>query len=150
MLDGTFNHSAWDAEIGVMAQQLGLQAPGGGAVSPTARISAVRPGWYSRKDNYGLPATYFVSMQDNDMAVAPDRVDFGKWSDAADFFFGRYDALVQGPVRPDLNTEDDRWFSGWHQRYLREDDNSNRLTRRPRNSGSISPTTRFTGWRKPV
>jgi glycosidase len=122
MLDGTFNHSAWDAEIGVMARQLGLQVPGGGAVDPASRISAVRPGWYSRKDNYGLPATYFNSMADNDMAVAPDRIDFGKWSDAADFFFGRYDALVEQPAPPQWDNDSDRWRSGWFQRYLREDD----------------------------
>jgi glycosidase len=122
MLDGTFNHSAWDAEIGEMAQRLGLQAPGGGSVDPTSRISAVRPGWYSKKGSYGEPATFFTSMQSNDIAEAPDRIDFGKWSDAADFFFGRYDALVQGPVSPEMSTEQNRWFSGWFQRYLREDD----------------------------
>lgn len=121
MLDGTFNHSAWDAEIGEMGPQLGLLA-GGSPVSPTSRISAVRPGWYSRKNNYGLPATYFTSMEDNDMAVAPDRIDFGKWSDAADFFFGRYDALVQQPAPTVWDNDTDRWRSGWYQRYLREDD----------------------------
>ena len=122
MLDGTFNHSAWDAEIGEMGQRLGLQGSGGGVVSPTSRISAVRPGWYSRKNDYGLPATYFTSMTDNDMAVAPDRIDFGKWSDAADFFFGRYDALVQQPAPAIWDNDTDRWRSGWYQRFLREDD----------------------------
>ena len=122
MLDGTFNHSAWDAEIGEMGQRLGLQGSGGGVVSPTSRISAVRPGWYSRKNDYGLPATFFTSMTDNDMAVAPDRIDFGKWSDAADFFFGRYDALVQQPAPAIWDNDTDRWRSGWYQRFLREDD----------------------------
>jgi len=122
MLDGTFNHSAWDAEIGEMGPQLNLQAPGGGTVTASSRISAVRPGWYSRKDNYGLPATYFNTMTDNDMAVAPDRIDFGKWSDAADFFFGRYDALVQQPAPAQWDNDENRWRSGWNQRHLREDD----------------------------
>lgn len=122
MLDGTFNHSAWDAEIGEMGVQLGLRTQGGGVVNVNDRISAVRPGWYSRKNNYGLPATFFNSMTNNDIAVAPDRIDFGKWTDAADFFFGSYDALVQGPVSAEQDTEQNRWLSGWNQRYLREDD----------------------------
>ncbi len=120
MLDGTFNHSAWDCEIGVMATQMGLVNSHGNPLNPDSLISEVRPGWYSKKDSYGEPATYFVSMENNDIAEAPDRIDFGKWSDAADFFFGRYDALVQYPAAdPDpLNA----WFSSWHQRFLREDD----------------------------
>jgi glycosidase len=120
MLDGTFNHSAWDAEIGVMATRLNLRRPDGGVINPWQRISEVRPGWYSKKGSYGEPATFFVSMTNNDIAEAPDRIDFGKWGDAADFFFGRYDALVQGPVTEGL---EGAWFSEWFQRYLREDDN---------------------------
>jgi glycosidase len=119
MLDGTFNHSAWDTEIGAMAEIMELRRPDGSLVNPANPISTERPGWYSKKDRYGEPATYFVSMEDNDIAVAPDRIDFGKWTDVAQFFFGVYDALVQGPVTPGL--EDD-WESGWFQRYLREDD----------------------------
>lgn len=119
MLDGTFNHSAWDAEIGVMAETMDLRRSDGGAINPSQRISEVRPGWYSRADNYGLPATYFNSMADNDMAVAPDRIDFGKWEDVVQFYFGVYDTLVQGPISEGLESN---WHSGWNQRFLREDD----------------------------
>jgi glycosidase len=125
MLDGTFNHSAWDAEIGIMAQIMDLRLADGSPINPASRISEVRPGWYSKKDSYGEPATFFVSMENNDIAPAPDRIDFGKWEDAADFFFGRYDALVQGPVTPGI-TENSN--SGWFQRYLREDDKLEPLT----------------------
>lgn len=119
MLDGTFNHSAWDCEIGEMGPALGLTTSQGNLVNPTNRISSVRPAWYSKKDSYGEPASYFTSMNDTDVAVAPDRIDFGKWSDAADFFFGRYDALVQKPI----SNTNWPWSSAWYSRYLREDDN---------------------------
>ena len=47
-----------------------------------------------------------------------DRIDFGKWSDAAEFFFGTYDCLDQKPAA-DTNWT---WSSSWYSRYLREDD----------------------------
>lgn len=118
MLDGTFNHSAWDAIVGEMAVRMQLKNQQGVQLNPTNAISAVRPGWYSKKNSYGDPATYFNSTSDTDIAVAPDRIDFGKWSDAADFLFGRYDALVQKPAA-DSNWV---WSSQWNSRYLREDD----------------------------
>ena len=123
MLDGTFNHSAWDCQIGQMAVTMGLKNSQGVAINPADRISAVRPAWYSKKDSYGEPASYFTAMGDTDIAVAPDRFDFfspplTRWSDAADFFFGRYDTLVQ---KPPANM-DWFWGSSWHKRQLREDD----------------------------
>ena len=118
MLDGTFNHSAWDCQIGQMGVDLDLKNSQGVTVNETNLISAVRPAWYSKKDSYGDPASYFNSTSDTDIAVAPDRIDFGKWSDAAEFFFGRYDCLVQKPAANPGWT----WSSSWHSRYLREDD----------------------------
>jgi hypothetical protein len=114
MLDGTFNHSAWDCEIGEMGVRMGITN------DPAALIRAVRPQWYSRKNEYGEHATYYQSGGQSDIAAAnaPDRIDFGKWLDAADFFFGRYDCLVQGPVA-DTN---DLWSSRWYKRYLFEED----------------------------
>ncbi len=118
MLDGTFNHSAWDAQIGDMAVEMGVKNNQGVTVNPTDLISKVRAAWYSKKDSYGDPATYFNNTNDTDIAVAPDRIDFGKWNDAADFLFGRYDALVQKPAANSNWT----WSSSWFSRYLREDD----------------------------
>lgn len=118
MLDGTFNHSAWDCEIGEMAVTMDLKNSQGVTLNPASLISAVRPGWYSKVGSYGEPATYFVSTNDTDIAVAPDRIDFGKWADAAEFLFGTYDCLVQHPATDPENA----WFSAWHSRYLREDD----------------------------
>ncbi|MFH0952855.1 MAG: alpha-amylase family glycosyl hydrolase [Verrucomicrobiota bacterium] len=105
MLDGTFNHSAWDCEIGEVGVQMFPWATNAGNL-----IRDVRPQWYSRAGNYGTHATYYRTSSDTDMGVAPDRIDFGKWSDVADFFFGTYDALVQGQA-------DD-----WRDQYLHEQD----------------------------
>lgn len=118
MLDGTFNHSAWDCQIGQMGVTMGLKNAQGITVNPTSLISSVRAAWYSKRDDYGNPATYFNTTNDTDVAVAPDRIDFGKWSDAAEFFFGTYDCLVQ---KPPANTNW-AWSSSWYSRYLREDD----------------------------
>ncbi len=112
MLDGTFNHSAWDCEIGVQGVKMGI------TTNPATLIRDIRPQWYSQKDHYGDHATYYQSGANTDIAMAPDRIDFGKWPDAADFYFGKYDALVQeGPF--DTNNA---WSSPWYKRYLREDD----------------------------
>ncbi len=105
MLDGTFNHSAWDCEIGQVGVDMFAWATNAGAL-----IRDIRPQWYSRKGAYGEHASYYNSSADNDIAVAPDRYDFGKWNDVADFFFGRYDALVQGQS------------GGWRDSYMAERD----------------------------
>jgi hypothetical protein len=81
-------------------------------------IRDVRPQWYSRRDHYGEHASYYRGQTATDIAVAPDRIDFGKWSDAADFFFGRYDCLVQEAA----GNTNWAWSSSWFSRFLREDD----------------------------
>ncbi len=112
MLDGTFNHSAWDCEAGQPAVDMF------GFATNTAYIRDVSPGWYSKLNNYGQMATYYGSMSTKDIAPAPDRIDFGKWYDAADFHFGTYDCLVQqAPI--DTNWS---WSSEWYNRYLFEYD----------------------------
>ncbi|MDP6631276.1 MAG: DUF1939 domain-containing protein [Kiritimatiellia bacterium] len=105
MLDAPFNHSAWDCEI----SQVGVDMfPW--ATDPTNIIAKIRPEWYSSRTNYGERASYFNATNDTDIGEAPDRFDFGKWSDVADFNFGKYDTLVQGQ-------------SGrWHDQYLSERD----------------------------
>jgi glycosidase len=105
MLDGTFNHSAWDCEIGQMAVDMFPWA-----TNATDLIRQAHPQWYSKKGDHGKPASYYQSSADTDIATAPDRFDFGKWSDVADFFFGTYDALVQGQT------------DEWRDRYLLQED----------------------------
>ncbi len=89
MLDGVFNHSSWDAEMGQGGVDLGYTG------TATNRIGVVRPEFYSLLTDYGQEATYYNSSSDNNFATAPDRGDFGKWNDTADFFFGDYSALVR-------------------------------------------------------
>lgn len=87
MMDGTFNHSAPDAVLGQGAADLFAWA-----ANPSAEIRSAKPGWFSKADNYLLPAASAAEV-----AVAPDRSDFGKWNDVRDLYFGNYDALVKYP-----------------------------------------------------
>lgn len=103
MLDGVFNHTAWDAVMGQGGVDLGF------AASVSQSMPATRPGWYSYWQDYGEPATFYNDVYDNDIATAPDRGDFGKWDDVAEMYFGKYSALVRH--NPDNNGD-----------YLNEDD----------------------------
>jgi glycosidase/endonuclease/exonuclease/phosphatase family metal-dependent hydrolase len=90
--DVTFNHSAWDVEVGPAGLAMGA--------APTSQIRDIRPQWYTRRDptrNY-LDSTAYLwwerARNKNEIAVAPaDRHDFGKWADVTDFYFGAYSAL---------------------------------------------------------
>jgi hypothetical protein len=86
MMDATFNHCAPDAVIGQGAMDL---FPAW-ATDPNIKIRDVRPQWFSKAGDYGTSAT-----NANELALAPDRTDFGKWPDVRDFYFGNYDALVK-------------------------------------------------------
>ncbi|MBU0678629.1 MAG: hypothetical protein KJ626_10985 [Verrucomicrobia bacterium] len=88
ILDSVLNHAAWDAEMGAGGVELGY------TTDPTNRIAAERVQWFANLSNYGTNATYYNTAWDNDMAAAPDRGDFGKWTDTTEFFFGDYAALV--------------------------------------------------------
>ncbi len=105
LLDGVFNHTSWDAEFGQGGVDLGLCAGKDDA------IGATKPGWYARATDYGLPATAYSGVYDNDFATAPDRGDFGKWPDVAELFFGNYAALVRHNPEDngDYLSEDD-WY----------------------------------------
>jgi hypothetical protein len=89
MLDGVFNHTSWDAEMGQGGLDLGF------CTNKDDRIGWFRPQWYSLWTDYGSNATYYHSVYSNDFATAPDRGDFGKWDDVTELFFGRYSALVR-------------------------------------------------------
>ena len=82
MLDAPFNHTAPDAEISTA----GTALFGGTA---TSEIRNVEARFYSQSGNYGARASGAGNI-----AVAPDRGDFGKWDDVRDVFFGNYSALV--------------------------------------------------------
>jgi hypothetical protein len=96
MLDGVFNHTSWDAIFGEAGTKFGFCTN-----AATDRIGWFKPGWYSLWTDYGMPATYYHSAWSNDIATAPDRGDFGKWNDVAEFYYGKYSALVRH--NPDNN-----------------------------------------------
>ena len=108
VMDATFNHCAPDAIIGQGGADLfGLSA--------TALIRNVRPQWFSKAGDYGSPAS-----NANEIATAPDRSDFGKWTDVRDLYFGNYDALVK--TGPAANASDTTDTYGDTSNYLLERD----------------------------
>ena len=110
MIDAPFNHVAWDVE----QDEQGVKIFGSG--SPEDQIRKVNPEFFSREGDYGSPA-----RNENEIATAPDRSDFGKWKDVKDVYFGNYSSLVRGndPAErnPHQNEEDvfDFRGSGWNE-----------------------------------
>ena len=100
MMDGTFNHSAPDVIMGQGAADLGI------TTNPSQQIRAFNPGWYAKEGFPGTPAA-----NTNEIAIAPDRNDFGNWTDVREFYFGDYDALVKekGTQNPDKSYPDNAY-----------------------------------------
>ncbi len=100
MMDGTFNHSAPDVIMGQGAVDLGITA------NPTQEIRDFDHRWYALEGYPALQATSRTSI-----AIAPDRNDFGNWTDVREFYFGDYDALVKekGPQNPDKSYPDNAY-----------------------------------------
>ncbi|HOO21748.1 MAG TPA: hypothetical protein PL011_10225, partial [Kiritimatiellia bacterium] len=110
MLDGVMNHTSWDAIYGA---GLAWATNGLGAAAmaeltnaygdlstllPEGRIATTGEmgiNWYSRATNYAMPATTYVSATNNDIGVAPERVDFGKWDDVAELLYGNYSTMIR-------------------------------------------------------
>jgi glycosidase len=97
MMDGTFNHSAPDVIMGQGAADLGF------GYEQTAEIRDANHRWYAKE---GFPAQQAESR--SDIAIAPDRNDFGNWTDVREFYFGNYDTLVKakGAQNPDKSYPD--------------------------------------------
>jgi hypothetical protein len=96
MLDAPFNHTAPDLELGADGARLW----GARKSTPAAAIRDVEPRVFSRFGEYDERA---ASVKD--IAQAPDRFDFGKWSDVRDLYFGRYASLV--PNQSEINNYKD-------------------------------------------
>lgn len=101
MLDAPFNHTSHDVEV----SSVGLALLGAAGVntagwSATDEMRNREARFFSRNDGslaYSGPAS-----SSGNIAIAPDRNDFGKWYDVYDVFFGRYATLVIG--NPDADT----------------------------------------------
>ena len=100
MLDEPFNHTAWDCEL----DNAGTNYFAHGA-QPTNLISAYEARFYSAANEYDERASSAAAI-----AQAPDRYDFGKWTDVADIYFGRYAALVPNSSQSGNYTSEADWF----------------------------------------
>jgi hypothetical protein len=103
MLDAPFNHSGHDVELADAGQ-----AYWGNAGSTAAsEIRNVEARFFSLAGEYDCRAS-----NAGDVALAPDRFDFGKWNDTYEIYFGRYAALVAQDIPSDRNnyTNEGDWF----------------------------------------
>jgi glycosidase len=101
MLDAPFNHTAFDVELSARGQAYW----GTAGTAPANEIRTVEARVFSRTGEYDMRANGAAAV-----AVAPDRSDFGKWSDVHDIFFGRYAALVPNPSQQQNYLNEGDWF----------------------------------------
>ena len=104
MLDEPFNHTSWDCELDNLGTNY-FTASSPTPVNPTDSIMSHEARFYSRVNEYDQRAFSAGSV-----AQAPDRNDFGKWSDVSDIFFGRYAALVANTSQTANYTNEGDWF----------------------------------------
>jgi len=100
MLDAAFNHTAFDCEL----DNSGVYYFASNA-APTNEIRDWEARFYSRTDEYDMRASSAANV-----ALAPDRYDFGKWTDVHDIYFGRYAALVPNSSQQGDYTSEGDWF----------------------------------------
>ena len=81
MLDAPFNHTAFDAELGNGG--VNLFAPNNSAASYISEIRNTEARFFSLSGNYAARANSAATV-----ALAPDRGDFGKFTDVHDIYFG--------------------------------------------------------------
>jgi hypothetical protein len=101
MLDAPFNHTAHDVEL----SRFGQQYWGSSTSIATTEIRTMEARFFSRVDAYDMRANSSATI-----AVAPDRYDFGKWSDVYDVYFGRYAALVPNRNEQQAYRSEGDWF----------------------------------------
>ena len=141
MLDGVLNHTSFDAVFGegwAMATrdltekaQAELDAdPNFGSTwrnitaADTIPNTALGIRWYSHVvddgHNQADPASYWNGVDDNDIANAPERYDFGKWNDVAELLYGNYSTMVKYDDRASdgsMGKETGRVYSNEDQYY---------------------------------
>jgi hypothetical protein len=100
MLDEPFSDSSWDCELDTAGTN--YFAPAG---QPSDLIINDAPLFYSRTNEYDQRATT-VALQ----TAAPDRYDFGKWTDVSHIYSGRYAALVPNASQSGNYLSEADWF----------------------------------------
>jgi hypothetical protein len=101
MLDAPFNHTAHDVEL----SSFGKGYWGGAGTVDTTEIRSIEARVFSRAGAYDMRAHDAASL-----GIAPDRSDFGKWSDVSDIYFGRYAALVANDGQREQYKNEADWF----------------------------------------
>ena len=105
MLDAAFNHTAHDCELAASGVFYWGGVGNPGNWQPTDEIRNREARVYSRTDAYDMRAS-----GTGNIAAAPDRYDFGKWSDVKDIFFGRYAALWVNSGSTGAHQNEGDWF----------------------------------------
>jgi hypothetical protein len=116
MLDAPFNHTSFDGEFGTsgplsgttlngIANMNNLIKPG---TNPTDQIRNNEARFYSLADDYAQRASSSANI-----ALAPDRYDFGKWPDVHDIYFGTYSSLVTNSNTSGNYTNENDAFFGY-------------------------------------
>ena len=105
MLDAPFNHSAWDCELDASGVFYFAPTNNPGNWQTTDEIRNEEARFYSRTDAYDMRASSAANI-----ALAPDRYDFGKWPDVHDIYFGRYAALVANASQSGYQVNEGDWF----------------------------------------
>jgi hypothetical protein len=96
MLDFPFNHTAPDVALGQKGVEIFAATDNLSGWSAGDKIRDRVPQFFSTDGGEGPSAYSNPAQSSSNIAVAPDRDDFDKWSDVRDVFFGRYATLVTG------------------------------------------------------
>lgn len=106
MLDAPFNHTSYDVEFAEIGVEL-FQRDGDPA-TPSTEIRNYDARFFSLSGDHCQRASNSTNI-----AIAPDRNDFGKFVDTYDVFFGRYAALVctNTPESNDNYLSEEDWFA---------------------------------------
>jgi hypothetical protein len=110
MLDFPFNHTAPDVVLGSKGVEI-FGAAGGW--QPSDKIRDRVPGFFSTDGSGGAAAYSAPAQSASQIATAPDRNDFGKWSDVRDVFFGNYATLVIGDPSAETSRATTRNEGDW-------------------------------------
>jgi len=113
MLDFPFNHTAPDVVLGNKGIEIFAPAGNPAGWSSSDRIRDRVPGFFSTDGTEGVASYSAPSQNAAKIAMAPDRSDFGKWTDVRDVFFGRYAALVTGDPSPESSRAMTRQEGDW-------------------------------------
>ena len=105
MLDAAFNHTAHDCELAASGVFYWGGVGNPGNWQPGDEIRNREPRVYSRTDAYDMRAS-----GTGNIAPAPDRYDFGKWTDVKDVYFGRYAALWVNSGSTGAHQNEGDWF----------------------------------------